>query len=122
MASHDSKDLGLGVFEGRRGACDASAGDSDTEMVNEDQARNASSSDSGGTAGSHSDSDSSDGYDSDSSVDIISSTLSTFGYRRPIRPLPRRASTRPDIVVLDKGSFAEATRSGWPFSAGGSPS
>lgn len=121
MASHDPKDLGLGVFEERKRASSSSAEDSDTEMMHESETRNTLSSDSGTTSGSHSDSDSSDGYDSDSSVDIISSTLSTFAYDRPIRPLPRRASTRPDIVVLDEGAFTAAKDSGSPSSAGGSP-
>lgn len=89
-------------------------------MTTEPDAQNTSSSDSG-TSGSHSESDSSDGYDSDSSVDIISSTLSTFAYERPIRPLPRRASTRPEIVVLSEGDFATAKDTGSPSSAGRSP-
>ena len=41
--------------------------------------------------------------DSDDSVDIISSTISSLA-SRPIRPLPRRGSTRPHIVMLGNGS------------------
>ena len=58
---------------------------------------------------------SSEGYDSDSSVDIISSAVSMASYR-PIRPLPRRKSTRPQIVVL--GGTAAKEGSGSPCSSG----
>ncbi|KAI0706092.1 hypothetical protein BC835DRAFT_4129 [Cytidiella melzeri] len=77
-------DLGLGVFEERKGASNSSADDSDTEMQEED-AKCASSSSGTSNSDSRSDSDSSDEYDSDS-------------------PLPRRKSTRPDIVVLGEES------------------
>ncbi|CAL1693839.1 unnamed protein product [Somion occarium] len=44
-----------------------------------------------------------DSSDSDtSSVDIISDFASTIS--RPIRPLPRRTTTRPAIIVLDDGN------------------
>lgn len=82
-------------------ASDSSAGDSDIEMHATETS--ATSSDSDST--SHSDSsDSSDEYDSDSSVDIISSTMASLAQYRPIKPLPRRRSTRPQIVELGDGS------------------
>ncbi|GJE89552.1 hypothetical protein PsYK624_056550 [Phanerochaete sordida] len=94
--------LGLGVFEEQGGAqSSSSTGDSDTEMHASETS--ATSSDSDST--SHSDSsDSSDGYDSDSSVDIISSTMASLAQYRPIKPLPRRRSTRPQIVELQDAS------------------
>ena len=95
-----AQNLGLGVFEEKRGASSSPAGDSDTEMQHSETSTSSSDS------GSHSqndDSDSSDEYDSDSSVDIISSAVSLASYR-PIRPLPRRKSTRPHIVVLGDAS------------------
>lgn len=84
-------------------------------MQDEDATRTSSSS---GSSDSRSESESSDEYDSDSSVDIISSTMSTFQSKRPIRPLPRRSSTRPSIVVLGEGSFAASQDSSSPVSSG----
>ncbi|KAI0814748.1 hypothetical protein BC629DRAFT_1466891 [Irpex lacteus] len=105
-------DLGLGVFEERKGGSSSSGNDSDTEMHDEDATRTSSSSSGTSNSDSRSDSDSSDEYDSDSSVDIISSTMSTFQYKRPIRPLPRRKSTRPNIVVLGEGGSTATVDSG----------
>ncbi|KAJ3479107.1 hypothetical protein NLI96_g9297 [Meripilus lineatus] len=97
--SYIQMNLGLGVFEQRGGITRSTSGniaaaeDQDTEMRLE--------SDSSPSSGaSDSDLDSSDESDSDgSSIDIISSSITTFSVR-PIRPLPRRRSTRPQVVVL----------------------
>ena len=66
---------------------------------------------------SDSDSEISDDSDSDaSSVDIISS-LPTFTVR-PIRPLPRRKKTQPQVVVLDDSSVPSTnSASSFPNSA-----
>lgn len=102
-----TQDLGLGVFEERK--ADSPADDHDAEMAHSETSATSSDSD------PDSDSDTtSDDYDSDSSVDIISSTMSTFAYQRPIKPLPRRKSTRPQIVVLGEGSFSGSKDSGSP--------
>ncbi|KIP04324.1 hypothetical protein PHLGIDRAFT_31403 [Phlebiopsis gigantea 11061_1 CR5-6] len=106
--------LGLGVFEERkRGASSSPAGDSDTEMHGSESS--ATSSDSSSHSQNDESDSSSDGYDSDSSVDIISSAVSMASYR-PIRPLPRRKSTRPQIVVL--GDTAGKEDGGSPCSSG----
>ncbi|KAI0789381.1 hypothetical protein C8Q75DRAFT_765382 [Abortiporus biennis] len=106
--------LGLGVFEQRghesqtSGNAFRSRNDLDTEMGHE-QVSSASS----GTSDSSSDSDlemSNDYDDSDSdtsSVDIISAFSSVIA--RPIRPLPRRRSTRPEIVTLGDGKFQDSS-------------
>ena len=111
------QDLGLGVFEQRRGATRPRPSDSDTEMHDGDASANSSSSDST----HHSDPDSSDDSDADSddSVDIISSTMATIA-SRPMRPLPRRKSTRPHIVPLDDGSYpaTPSRRDSGSFSSG----
>ena len=72
--------------------------------MQESETSTTSSSSTSSSSDSHSqsdgESDSSDEYDSDSSVNIISSTMSSLAAYRPIRPLPRRKSTQPQIVVL----------------------
>ncbi|CAL1693840.1 unnamed protein product [Somion occarium] len=102
--------LGLGVFEDHSKTHPQTTGNStgthpglDVDMS--DDAR--TSSRSYGSTDSTSDSDSEmsedDSSDSDtSSVDIISDFASTIS--RPIRPLPRRTTTRPAIIVLDDGN------------------
>ncbi|KAF8875160.1 hypothetical protein BD779DRAFT_1564154 [Infundibulicybe gibba] len=76
--------LGLGVFEDR--AHSAAPNSQDTEM-------STSSSDT-----SESDSESDSDVDTDASSEIITSFLPS----RPIKPLPRRFSRRPQIIVLDE--------------------
>ncbi|KAH8099869.1 hypothetical protein BXZ70DRAFT_941598 [Cristinia sonorae] len=97
--------LGLGVFESR-----ATKYGRDVDMPHT-QASSSSGSGSGSNDSSSSDdtemstgSDSDSDSDSDaSSIDIISAFTSALP--RPIRPLPRRSSTRPGIVVLEGGSY-----------------
>ncbi|KAI0095070.1 hypothetical protein BDY19DRAFT_902099 [Irpex rosettiformis] len=111
-------DLGLGVFEERKSEPSCSTNDSDTEMQDKDATRTSSSSSSSSNSDSRSDSNSSDEYDSDDSIDIISSTMSTFQYNRPIRPLPRRRSTQPGIVVLGERGATSPVRISLALGAG----
>ena len=89
------QDLGLGVFEQQR------KGDPDMDTEMHDGETSATSSDSSLRYDPDTTSDDSDA-DSDDSVDIISSTMTSLA-SRPIRPLPRRGSTRPHIVMLGNG-------------------
>lgn len=101
--------LGLGVYEEKRGTPSSSAGESDAEMDHHVSSATSSSSDSAFTSQGD---DSSDEYDSDSSVDIISSAMSSLQAARPIRPLPRRKTTRPQIVVVGDSSATSPSSSG----------
>jgi len=79
--------LGLGVFEDRSKASTASNHESDSDSE---------SSDTSSSSGSDSDSESSGGSS------IIDSEVSTSALgSRPIKPLPRRGSAHPGIVLLD---------------------
>ncbi|KAL4250262.1 hypothetical protein ABKN59_003104 [Abortiporus biennis] len=88
--------LGLGVFEQRghesqtSGNAFRSRNDLDTEMGHEQMSNDYDDSDS-----------------DTSSVDIISAFSSVIA--RPIRPLPRRRSTRPEIVTLGDGKFQDSS-------------
>ncbi|KAI0076825.1 hypothetical protein K474DRAFT_1707884 [Panus rudis PR-1116 ss-1] len=112
--------LGLGVFEERGGKSKRSrtgnhASDSpDVEMsLNHNDA--AASSTSSGNTDSTSRSDSGmsedeDSYSDTSSIDIISTAIGSV-IARPIRPLPRRSTTRPEIVVLNDDGHSKDTGS-----------
>ncbi|KAH9481182.1 hypothetical protein JR316_0005702 [Psilocybe cubensis] len=93
MDQYIEMNLGLGVFEDRSHI--ANQGDEDSEM----STSSSSSSESSDKARDNDDDDDSDA-DSDESSEIITS----FVPSRPIKPLPRRASTKPNpgIVVLDE--------------------
>jgi len=82
--------LGLGVFEVREGSDEAKL---DEEMLS-------APSDSDLHSDSYSDSESDSDSDSSSSTDIIISTSEK--YLRPIRPLPKRISTSPKIIVMSE--------------------
>lgn len=81
-----TQNLGLGVFE------DRSRPNEDSEM-----STSSSSDDSSDSSDKHGEEDDSD-VDSDASSLIITS----FVPARPIKPLPKRANKRPEIIVLDE--------------------
>lgn len=80
-----TQNLGLGVFE------DRSRPNEDSEMST------SSSDDSSDSSDKHGEEDDSD-VDSDASSLIITSFVPV----RPIKPLPKRANKRPEIIVLDE--------------------
>ncbi|KAF7793571.1 hypothetical protein EIP86_004685 [Pleurotus ostreatoroseus] len=108
--------LGLGVFEQRKGASRSFPTDSDAEM--HDGEKSAASSYSGSSSSTRSGSEETDDSDSDSdeSVDIISSFTEISS--RPIKPLPRRRQPRPHIVVLGEGDSPASKRDSGSYSAG----
>ncbi len=107
------QNLGLGVFEERKTAAGSSASDSDAEMHDSETSAPSSFSDSSLQSDSETSEDS--GCESDDSIDIISCTVSSLA-SRPIRPLPRRKSTRPHIVILGEAdSTATKTDSSSPL-------
>ncbi|PSR72591.1 hypothetical protein PHLCEN_2v11584 [Hermanssonia centrifuga] len=111
-SSYIQMNLGLGVFEERKTAAGSSASDSDAEMHDSETSAPSSFSDSSLRSDSETSEDS--GCESDDSIDIISCTVSSLA-SRPIRPLPRRKSTRPHIVILgEANSTATKTDSSSP--------
>jgi len=80
-----TQNLGLGVFE------DRSRPNEDSEM-----STSSSSDDSSDSSDKHGEDDSD--LDSDASSLIITSFVPV----RPIKPLPKRANKRPEIIVLDE--------------------
>ncbi|KAF5327143.1 hypothetical protein D9619_004090 [Psilocybe cf. subviscida] len=90
MDQYIEMNLGLGVFE------DKSARQA---QQSEDSEMSTSSDESDSSDNKARDDEDSSDFESDASSEIITS----FVPSRPIKPLPRRASTQPKIVMLDDG-------------------
>lgn len=103
--SPTAQNLGLGVFEQRAPAPSTTAYDADLREDDAD-ATGQSSSDHSDTDSSDSDSetessDSTSNSNSNSDSDADASMDDESSPKRPIKPLPRGKSSRPEIVMLD---------------------